>query len=97
MSNAIYKVPVAVNEPVRNYAPGSAEREELIKKYNEMYNQDPIDVPMYIGSEEIRTENKRQLTPPHDHKRVLGHFNYGDQSHVEKAIDSALKAKKTMG
>jgi len=94
MSNAIYKVPVAVNEPVRNYAPGSAEREELINKYNEMYNQDPIDVPMYIGSEEIRTENKRQLTPPHDHKRVLGHFNYGDQSHVEKAIDAALKAKK---
>ena len=94
MSNAIYKVPAAVNEPVRNYAPGSAEREELINKYNEMYNQEPIDVPMYIGSEEIRTENKRKLTPPHDHQKVLGYFNYGDKSHVEKAIDSALKAKQ---
>ena len=94
MSNAIYKVPVAVNEPVRNYAPGSAEREELINKYNEMYNQEPIDVPMYIGNEEIRTENKRKLTPPHDHQKVLGYFNYGDRSHVEKAIDAALKAKQ---
>ena len=61
MSNALYKVPTAVNEPVRNYAPGSAEREELISKYKEMYNQDPIDVPMYIGGKEVRTNNKKAI------------------------------------
>lgn len=94
MSNALYKVPTAVNEPVKNYAPGSAEREELISKYKEMYNQAPIDVPMYIGGEEVRTNNKKTMSPPHDHKKVLGHFNYGDKTHVQKAIDAALKAKE---
>ena len=94
MSNALYKVPTAVNEPVKNYAPGSAEREELISKYKEMYNQAPIDVPMYIGGEEVRTNNKKTMSPPHDHKKVLGHFNYGDKTHVQQAIDAALKAKE---
>ena len=62
MSNAIFKVPTAINEPVKGYAPGSPEREELLAKYKEMYNQDPIDVPMYIGGKEVRTEDKRKIT-----------------------------------
>ncbi|MDX1652703.1 MAG: L-glutamate gamma-semialdehyde dehydrogenase [Brumimicrobium sp.] len=94
MANAHFTVPKAVNEPVRSYAPGSKERESLLSKYKEMYKQDPIDVPMYIGGEEIRTGNKKPLTSPHDHKKVLGHFNLGDKSHVEKAIEAALKAKE---
>lgn len=94
MSNAIFKVPVAVNEPVKSYAPGSSEREELLAKYKEMYNQTPIDVPMYIGGIEVRTENKKKITPPHDHQKVLGHFNYGEAKHVEQAIDAALEARK---
>lgn len=93
MSNAIFTVPVAINEPVRSYAPGSAERENLLKKYNEMYNQPAIDVPMYIGNQQVRTSNKKAICPPHDHQKTLGHFNYGDASHVQAAIDAALKAK----
>jgi len=93
MSNAFFKVPVATNEPVRAYAPGSKERESLLHKYKELYNQSPIDIPMYIGGEEIRTNDKRNMSPPHDHSKLLGHFNYGDSSHVQKAIDAALKAK----
>ncbi|MDG2152520.1 MAG: aldehyde dehydrogenase family protein, partial [Crocinitomicaceae bacterium] len=93
MSNAFYKVPVAVNEPVKSYAPNSPEKSSLIHKYKEMYNQTEIDVPMYIGGEEIRTTDKRPMSPPHDHKKVLGHFNYGDASHVELAIEKALEAK----
>jgi 1-pyrroline-5-carboxylate dehydrogenase len=93
MSNAFFQVPVAVNEPVRAYAPGSSERSSLLEKYKEMYNQSPIDIPMYIGSEEIRTNEKRKMSPPHEHGKVLGHFNYGDASHVQKAIDAALNAK----
>jgi 1-pyrroline-5-carboxylate dehydrogenase len=94
MSNAFFQVPVAKNEPVKAYAPGSSERESLLKKYKELYNQSPIDVPMYIGGEEIRTNDKRKMSPPHEHSKVLGHFNYGDSSHVQKAIEAALKAKK---
>jgi 1-pyrroline-5-carboxylate dehydrogenase len=94
MSNAIFKVPNAINEPVKGYAPGSPERDELISKYKEMYNQTPIDIPMYIGSEEVRTENKRKISPPHDHQKVLGHFNYGESKHVEQAIEAALAARQ---
>jgi 1-pyrroline-5-carboxylate dehydrogenase len=78
MSNAFFQVPVALNEPVKAYAPGSAERTSLLAKYHEMYNQAPIDVPMYIGGEEIRTTTKKTMTSPHDHKKVLGHFNVGE-------------------
>ncbi|MEX1192610.1 MAG: L-glutamate gamma-semialdehyde dehydrogenase [Brumimicrobium sp.] len=94
MANAHFTVPKAINEPINSYEPGSPERESLLAKYKEMYNQEPIDVPMYIGGEEIRTSDKREMNPPHDHKKVLGHFNYGDKSHVEKAIKAALAAKK---
>ena len=93
MSNAFYKVPVAVNEPVKSYAPNSPEKNSLINKYKEMYKQDEIDVPMYIGDQEIRTEDKRPMTPPHDHNKVLGYYNYGNGTHVEMAIEKALEAK----
>ena len=93
MSNAFYKVPVAVNEPVKSYAPDSPEKNTLINKYKEMYSQSAIDIPMYIGGEEIRTDDKRPMTPPHDHQKVLGHYNYGSASHVEMAIEKALDAK----
>lgn len=94
MANAYFNVPIAKNEPVRAYKPGSDERENLINKYKEMYNQEPIDVPMYIGSDEVRTNNKKAMSPPHEHGKVLGHYNYGDASHVEAAIDAAMKARE---
>ena len=93
MAHGTFQVPFPVNEPVLSYAPGSTEREELHNMYKKMYNQDAIDVPMYIGSEEVRTSDKRSMNPPHDHAKLLGHFNYGDASHVEAAIDAALEAR----
>lgn len=94
MAHGTFQVPFPVNEPVRSYAPGSPEREELQDMYNKMYHQDPIDVPMYIGGEMVRTSDKRPMTPPHEHGKVLGYFNYGDSSHVVAAIESALAARK---
>ena len=93
MSNAFYKVPVAVNEPVKSYAPGSPEREDLLNEYKRMYNTQ-VDVPMYIGDQKVFTEDKRPLTPPHDHKHVVGTSNYGSSEHVKDAIDSAMNARK---
>jgi 1-pyrroline-5-carboxylate dehydrogenase len=78
---------------VRGYAPGSADREKLLNKYTEMYNQAPIDIPMYINGQEVFTENKKSIHPPHEHAKVLGHFNYGNGTHVQAAIDAALAAK----
>jgi 1-pyrroline-5-carboxylate dehydrogenase len=93
MSNAIFNVPIARNEPVKAYAPGSAERESLLKEYHNLYNQAPVDIPMYIGAEHVYTSEKLPLCPPHDHQKVIGHLNRGSQQHVEQAIEAALKAK----
>jgi 1-pyrroline-5-carboxylate dehydrogenase len=93
MSNAIFKVPKPVNEPINSYAPGSKDRELLLGEYKKQFNQNPIEVPMYIGKDQIFTENKKPMSPPHDHKKTLGHFNHGDASHVVKAIDAALEAR----
>jgi 1-pyrroline-5-carboxylate dehydrogenase len=93
MSNAIFNVPIARNEPVKAYATGSAERESLLKEYHNLYNQAPVDIPMYIGAEHVYTSEKLPLCPPHDHQKVIGHLNRGSQQHVEQAIEAALKAK----
>jgi len=93
MSNGVYTTPFPANEPVKGYAPGSEEKESLLAKYKEMYNQEPIEVPMYIGSEEVTTSDKRKMSPPHDHAHNLGSYNFGTKEHVTKAIDAALAAK----
>ncbi len=94
MANAHFKVPVAVNEPVNSYEPNSPAVKSLLGKYKEMNEQDPIDVPMYIGDKQVTTSNKRVLTSPHDHKKVLGHYNYGEKEHVSQAIEAAMAAKE---
>jgi 1-pyrroline-5-carboxylate dehydrogenase len=94
MHNAIFNVPKAINEPVKSYAPGDASRDSLLAKYNELYNQQPIEVPMYIGGKKITTTNKKTMSPPHDHQKVLGHFNQGGSDHVQQAINAALAARK---
>ncbi len=92
MSNAIYQVPPAVNEPLLNYAPGSPERETLKASLRKMRGEE-MDIPMYIGGEEIRTNKKVRMAPPHDHAHTLAHYHAGDKTHVKQAIDAALKAK----
>lgn len=93
MSNAFFKVPVAINEPVKSYAPGSPERASLLAKYQEFKDRSPIDVPMYIGAQKVTTANKKPLTMPHEHQHVLGYYNQGEAAHVSAAIDAALAAK----
>lgn len=93
MSNAFFKVPAPKNEPVLSYAPGSKER-QLLKKALEEGRSKELDIPMYIGSEEVRTGKKGRLSPPHDHKHTLGYYHEGDKTHVEQAINAALAAKE---
>lgn len=93
MSTGFFHVPVPKNEPVLSYAPGTKERAALKQALAEA-RATVIDVPMYIGAEEVRSGNKKPLTPPHDHKHLLGHYHEGDKSHVAQAIDAALAAKE---
>ncbi|NDV15415.1 L-glutamate gamma-semialdehyde dehydrogenase [Muricauda sp. TY007] len=92
MGKGFFQVPTAYNEPVLSYAPGSPEREEVLKQYNAFYN-DNVDIPLYIGSEEIKTGNTKPLSPPHDHKHIIGQYHLAEKTHVEKAIANCLEAR----
>ena len=92
MNIGSFSYPLPANEPVLNYAPGSPERESLKNALKELKSK-KADVPMYIGSEEVRTGNKVEIRPPHEKNHLLGIFHKGDTSHVKKAINTALKAK----
>lgn len=84
--------PIPTNEPVLNYGPCSPEKKRLKAAIKELKSQ-KVDVPMYIGSEEIRTGKTEDIRPPHEHKHLLGKYHMGDASHVKKAINAALKIK----
>ena len=93
MLKGFFNVPKAVNEPVKSYAPNSPEKAAVLAAYKEMWNSQ-IDVPLYIGSEEIRTGNTRNMSAPHDHKHIVGTYHLAEKSHIEKAIANALESKK---
>ncbi len=92
MPKGFFHVPKAVNEPVKSYAPNSPEKAAVLAAYKEMWNE-TIDVPMYIGSEQIKTGNTRTMSAPHDHQHIVGTYHLAEKSHVEKAIASALEAR----
>lgn len=93
MNDAFFEIPIPINEPVKEYKPGSSEKKELKKELSYLKNNE-VDIPMYIGNKEIRTENKIRISPPHDHSHTLGYYNQGDKSHVQMAIDAAMNAKE---
>jgi len=93
MGKGFFQVPTAINEIVKSYAPGSPEREAVAKQYA-AYFKGSVDVPMYIGKEEVRTGNTRNMTPPHDHNHVVGQYHLGEKIHVENAINVALESRK---
>ncbi|MEX0274389.1 MAG: aldehyde dehydrogenase family protein, partial [Flavobacteriaceae bacterium] len=92
MGKGFFQVPAAVNEPVKSYAPGSPEREQVLKQYKAYY-QGSVEVPLYIGQEEVKTGNTRPMSPPHDHQHVVGQYHIADKKHVEKAIANALDSR----
>lgn len=92
MLKGFFNVPTPVNETVLSYAPGSKER-ALLKAALQEARAQQIDVPMYIGGKEVRTDKKVAMRPPHDHQHILGYYSQGDKSHVEAAIKAALAAK----
>ena len=93
MPKGFFHVPKAVNEPVKSYAPNSSEKVAVLAAYKKMWNE-TIDVPMYIGSQQIKTGNTKSMSAPHDHQHIVGTYHLADKSHIEKAISSALEARK---
>jgi 1-pyrroline-5-carboxylate dehydrogenase len=92
MGKGFFQVPTAFNEPIKSYAPGTPEREEVLHQYKEYYNN-KVDVPMYIGAEEVRTGNTKTMSPPHDHQHIVGSYHIAEKSHVENAISNCLASR----
>lgn len=92
MSNAFFRVPKAINEPVKSYAPGSSERNMLQQAIKDLKSRE-LDIPMFIDGKEVRTGKLSSIHPPHELKHTLGHYHKGGKEHVHQAIDAALKAK----
>ena len=93
MSTGFFKVPKAKNEVVKSYIPGSNERDEIQKTYKEMVNSF-TEVPMYINGKDVKSENKKQISPPHDHQNIVGEYYIAEPKHIDDAIESALAAKE---
>ncbi len=94
MSNSIFQVPDPSNEPILSYAPGSPEKEEVLKMYNSLYNK-TIEIPMRIGGGNVKTDDLASMNPPHDHKHLLGTYHKANKKNIEDAISAALKARTT--
>lgn len=94
MNLGYFNYPMPANEPVLSYAPGSKEK-EILKATLEKLKSEVIDVPMYIGSKEVRTNKKEEIRPPHEIKHLLGYYHEGNEKHVQQAIDAALAAKES--
>ncbi|WP_225035040.1 L-glutamate gamma-semialdehyde dehydrogenase [Winogradskyella sp. SM1960] len=94
MGKGFFNVPIAVNEPVMSYAPGSAERKAVLEAYKSLFNS-KVEVPMYINGKDVKTGNTRTMSPPHDHKHIVGEYHLAEKEHVEEAISTALEARKS--
>lgn len=93
MHNAYFQFEIPKNEPVLNYAPGSAERKALQAAIKDLKSRQR-DIPMYIGGEEVRSGDKKEIRPPHETAHLLGHFHAGNSAHVKDAIRAALSARE---
>ena len=92
MSQKLFTVPEAYNEPIRSYEPGSPEKASLKAEMERQYHQ-VVEIPMVIDGKEVKTDRKIDIYPPHNLKKKIGYYYQGDASHVKMAIDAALKAK----
>ena len=86
----IPRPPAAYNEPVRDYAPGSAERETLTTRLAAMAD-DRVDIPMVIDGKRVTSGDIYEVVMPHDRKHVLGDAHQGNAAHLERAVDAARR------
>ena len=88
------KIYQAKNEPVLSYMKGSKERSDVEETYNQMFNS-IVNIPLYIGSEKILTNERKNILPPHDHKNVVGTYSVANKKHVEKILNHKMALEKS--
>ncbi len=89
-----FRIPTPKNEPILNYAPGSPERAALEQALKQL-KAAPVEVPLVIGGQEIKTDKKIPINAPHNHKLNLGFYYQGGADEVRRAVDAAVEAQKT--
>lgn len=94
MSTTLVSVPTPSNEPVRAYAPGSEERDRILRRLKSM-KADPVEIPAFIGGRPVRTGRTVDVTAPHDHSQVLATAHLSGAREVAQAIDRALEARRS--
>ncbi len=96
MSNAIFRVPTPVNEPVSPYIRGDKARLELEAQIRSFRSQ-TLEIPLIIGGKEIFTGKKTKAIEPHRHNHVLAEVHQAGAKEVELALSAATKAQKEWG
>lgn len=94
MGKGFFEVPVAINETVLDYAPGSPERKVVLATYKKMY-ESTVDVPLFIDGKDVKTGDLATMSCPHEHQHVLGTYHKAEKKHITEAIEAAMKARKT--
>ncbi len=92
MFNGIFHIRKPVNEPVLDYAPGSAERAELQAEFQRMLDN-PVEIPCLIGGREVQTGDLVEMRCPHNLQQSLGQYHRAGPREAELAIDAANEAK----
>ena len=92
MATGFFKTDKVSNEPILSYAPGTPERDAVLKAYKDLWNKQ-IEVPLFINGEEVYTGKTKAITPPHDHQHVIGKYHKASKEDVQKAIETALAAR----
>jgi 1-pyrroline-5-carboxylate dehydrogenase len=90
--NGRRRIPPPINDPIRAYQPGSAERASIKARLDTMADEQ-VDIPIIIGGKEIRTGDTAPVVMPHDHHHVLGTFHKATPEHVRHAIETAVAAQ----
>jgi 1-pyrroline-5-carboxylate dehydrogenase len=93
MFNGFFRIREPKNEPVLSYAPGSPERAELKARLQEMLDN-PIEVPMIIGGQDVHSGDLVEMRCPHDRNQLLGSYHKASSEHAHRAIDAANAAKR---
>jgi 1-pyrroline-5-carboxylate dehydrogenase len=92
MTQGFFKVPLPVNEPVKEYKPNSPEKEAVLKAYSDMWNN-LTEVPLFVGAKQVKTNKTKGIFPPHQHQHQVGAYHLATPELVTEAIDNLLENK----
>jgi 1-pyrroline-5-carboxylate dehydrogenase len=87
------RIPAPINDPVRNYAPGSPERHELQARLSSM-SQERVEIPLIIGGKHIHTGTTASQVMPHAHRHVVADYHKARTEDVHAAIAAAAAARR---